>query len=354
MKRLPRMGLYWLVPILVLAAAGAAQALAGSAIGFLAVDPSPERLGPEAKAAWQLAQKLGPAGLVLVAGNGKFADAQGKPVALEDFPVIWFHQGDAVDPSGPIYGSASIQSLRKHVAGGGGLLLSGAALAMVRNLGIEPVQPRRGSGGRGPYAAGLIPVDPKHPVFEGLASSSFIDEKRFPINDEGFPAFADFFGTGGPAGGMLLARATAGSENPLVEYALGKGRVIVLGWRLPRYDYPTNPHRANLERLTGNILGYLGQPKQWGEVVVKVQPRATVATPGVPAAQWQSLELAIRDLAETFKERYPKGGEYLRRLEAIKHAHDRLPSASTLDKDRLPQQSLPSPVSGEGPGVRAA
>ena len=335
LKRLLGTGLCSLV--LILGMAGPSQAVAGGAIGFLAVDPSAERLGPEAKAAWHVAQKLGPAGLVFVTANGKFADVPGKPVALEDFPVIWFHQGDAVDPSGPIYGSASIQSLRKHVADGRGLLLSGAALAMVRNLGIEPVQPRRGSGGRGPFAAGLIPVEPKHPVFEGLTSSSFIDEKRFPINDEGFPAFADFFGTGGPAGGMLLARATSGSENPLVEYALGKGRVIVLGWRLPRYDYPANPHRANLERLTGNLLGYLGQPKQWGDVVVKVQPRAMAATPGVPAEQFRSLELAIHDLAETFKERYPKGGEYLKRLEALKPAHDRLLAAGTLDKDRPAQ-----------------
>jgi len=315
----------------------APQALAGQAIGFLAVDPSADKLGLEAKAAWQLAQKLGPASLVFVTGNGKFADAQGKPVALDQFPVIWLHQGDAVDPSGPIYGSASIQSLRKHVADGRGLLLSGAALAMVRNLGIEPVQPRRGPGGSGPYAAGLIPVEPKHPVFAGLTSTSFIDEKRFPINDEGFPAYADFFGTGGPAGGMVLARATAGSENPLVEYALGKGRVIALGWRLPRYDYPANAHRANLERLTGNILAYLGQEKQWVEVVVKIQPRAMAARPGVPAGQWRSLELAIRDLAETFKDRYLKGSEYLKRLESLKPVHDRLLAAGTLDKERLAQ-----------------
>ena len=336
-KRLLVMALCSVVLSLVMAATGASHAQAGQAIGVLAVDSSADKLGPEATAAWQLAQKLGPASLVFVTGNGKFADAQGKPVALDAFPVIWFHQGDAVDPSGPIHGSASIQSLRKHVADGRGLMLSGAALAMVRTLGIEPVQPRRGSGGRGPFAAGLIPVETNHPVFEGLTSSSFIDEKRFPINDEGFPAFADFFGTGGPAGGMLLARATAGAENPLVEYALGKGRVIALGWRLPRYDHPANPHRANLERLTGNILAYLGQQKQWVEVVVKIQPRAVAAAPGVPAGQWRSLELAIRDLAETFKDRYPKGGEYLKRLEALKPAHDRLLAAGTLDKERLAQ-----------------
>ena len=35
-----------------------------------------------------------------------------------------------------------------------------------------------------------------------------------------------------------------------------------------------------------------------------------------------SLELAIRDLSATFKDRYPKGEEYLKRLKSLKAAHE--------------------------------
>jgi hypothetical protein len=55
---------------LALAAAGAAQGVAGCATPFLAVEPSADKVGPEAKAAWQLAQKLGSASLVFVTGSG--------------------------------------------------------------------------------------------------------------------------------------------------------------------------------------------------------------------------------------------------------------------------------------------
>src|SRR3989304_8003720 len=103
-----------------------------------------------------------------------------------------------------------------------------------------------------------------------------------PITDAGFPAFSDRQGSGGPLGGMLLARASAGAENTLVEYRLAKGRVIVMGWRLPHYSNAENAHRANLERLTGNILSYLGDAEKWQEVVVTPGQPAPRSEPGVP------------------------------------------------------------------------
>ena len=300
-----------------------APAAAETRLGFLAAAAAPDKLGPEAQAAWKLAAKLGAAQLVLVPSDGKFSDADAQDVPLDRFQVLWYHEGDTSSPTA-IHGARSFPMLRKFVTEGGRLFLSGAGLAVVHTLGIEPAAPRRGNGGRDAYLAQLVPLETQHPVFRGLSASGAFDAAPVPTTDAGFPAYSDFAGSGGPTTGMLLARANCGDENPLVEYQLGKGRIIVLGWRLPHYSHAGNAHRANLERLTGNILTYLGDAEQWQKIVVKPRPGAAPAKPGVPDKQWKSLELAIGDLTATFPDRYPKGDAYLKRLASLKKMHDEL------------------------------
>jgi len=314
-------GASWILWGTVLALVPAQVSAAPPSVGFLAPVPSSDKMGPEARAAWQLAQKLGPVALMFPAAEGKFRDAGGREVSLDRFPVVWHHQGDSTDQTGPLYEGATLEALRKYVGEGHGLLLSGAALAMVHTLGIETAPPRLGNGGRDNYLAQLIPVATRHPIFEGLSPSGVVDGFRVSITDAGFPAYSDFLGSGGPLGGTLLARVPSGAENPLVEYQFGKGRVIVLGWRLPHYAHAANAHRANLERLTGNILGYLGDPRKRQKIVLPagtpLRPQERDVAPG----EWKSLELAVRDLSQTFNERYPKGNEYLTRLRSLRAAY---------------------------------
>jgi len=87
--------------------------------------------------------------------------------------------------------------------------------------------------------------------------------------------------------------------------------------------------------LTGNILAYLGDSSQWRKVVVRPLPGVQAAKPGVPEKQWKSLELAIADLMETFGDRYPKGREYLRRLESLRKPHDKITAAAPGKQERL-------------------
>ncbi len=75
----------------------------------------------------------------------------------------------------------------------------------------------------------------------------------------GYPAFADFYGSRLPPAELLLARSNYADENPLVEYRLGKGRIIILGWRIPLYALADNFHREELAPLTGNIINYLAR-----------------------------------------------------------------------------------------------
>jgi len=300
-------------------------ALAGEpAIGLL-VPKAAEKLGPEGRAAAALATKQLEATLVVVAAPGKFADEKGREVALGRFAALWYHQGDSIERNPPVWDQKTLDALRKFVEGGGGLFLSGAALSMVHWLRVEPINPRLGGPGNDNSPAGLVAVETRHPAFRGLPSGVV------PISDKGYPAFSDFHASGGPSKGMLLARTPSGSENPLAEYQVGKGRIIVMGWRLPHYAYAGNPHRRNLERLTANILGYLARPKSWQKVVVKPLPKraappaaqAHVAA-GLSAETIESLRLAIADLAKTFGQRYPRGREFLKRLEAIRAAHKSL------------------------------
>ena len=318
---------------------GGPPAASESGLAFLAPTSRGEPLGPEALAARELVCRLCREAVTIFPGaGGDFVDDEGRAVSLDRFRVIWMHQGDVGGRSHTSAGG--LETLRGFVAGGGGLLLSGAALALVHDLGIESTTPRWIGGGRDEYLAMIAPQEPDHPIFRGLEMRGvFLDAKvggnprdcTVAITDRGLPASADFFGTGGPRGGRLLARAASLDENPLVEYELGKGRVIVLGWRLPHYANATNAHRRNLERLTSNILGYLTSPGMWRSASPRAPPERR---PGIPPAEWEGVEMAVRDLMETFPGRYPRGPSYLERLEALWRSHDEILAGGVTGEER--------------------
>ena len=308
---------------------------------FLAPEASSESLGPESQAAWQVAEKLIQATILFPAEEGTFANRQGQAVGLEEFQVIWHHQGDTPAQSGPLYRSRTVRALRQYVDGGGGLFLSGAALAMIHTMGIEPLRPRTGGGGSDAYQAQLIAERRDHPIFAGLAFEGIFEGNTLiPLTNGGWPAYADFLGSGGPSSGMLLARANAGAENPLAEYVSDRGRVIVLGWRAANYALSENAHRENLVRLTGNILAYLANRERWQEVVLRPVAIPAAAAPGVAAGEWQALERAVGDLGQTFQSRYPRGSQYMQRLEALQQAHQAILGEDATDGGSVTTRTL--------------
>ena len=302
-------------------------------VGFLVSRASVDELGAEGKAAFLLADKLTAAALVTVDDGGVFAGRDGGEMSLDRFDVLWIHQGDSTDLGGPIHDPATIEELAKYVSHGGGLFLSGAALAMLHALGVEPTVTRLGGPGKDANPAAAVPVVQSHPVFKGMGSEG----RPIRISDAGFPAFSDFHASGGPVGGMLLARTPGGSENPLVEYELGSGRIVAMGWRLPHYSHAANPFGANLQRLTGNILHYLSDEALWRRVVIRPVPGAKPANtrPGIADHRWRSLKLAVNDLIDTHDARYAEGRGCLKRLAELKETHDRLlGNAEKLDAQR--------------------
>ena len=294
-------------------------------IGFLAVESSLDEIGPHNQAAWQTAVTLGQATLLLRQKNGSFADSSGNARDLSDFDVVWYHQGDAIGRN-LMYQGRSLAEIHQFAESGGGVLLSGGALAMVAQLRLETqIRPQRHELGNWRDQAGMVPVEKTHPAFSGLEGDAGI----VWLSRGGCHAVADFY-WGGPAEGMILAKTPSGPENPLVEYVLGEGRVIVFGWHWPDYADSESPHRGNLTRLTSNLLDYLADGQAWRPFMLrsKYPPVASPDEPGVSQQRWRALRMAIDDLSADFPDRYRNGDVYLKRLRTLRAEHDLLSHTS--------------------------
>ncbi len=294
-------------------------------IGFAAAEKTVDAMGPHNRAAWEAAQSLGDAAVLHAGGETGFVDAAGQAGALAAFDVVWYHQGDDIARTA-LYSGAALTALRTYAENGGAVLLSGGALAMVAPLGLErQTRPQRHQLEHWRDPAAMLRVELDHPAFTGLQPSDGL----VWLSRGGCPAVADFY-WGSPAEGMLLANSPKGVHRPLVEYTLGAGRVIVFGWHWPDYADAENPHRANLLKLTGNLLAYLADRTAWQPVVIRSDfpALAEPEQPGIAEPRWCALQRAIEDLAHTFPEQYPRGGEFLEQLHALKAEHAGTPAAS--------------------------
>lgn len=294
-------------------------------IGFATAERTVDAMGPHNRAGWEVAQALGDAAILHAGGETGFVDEAGQARDLAAFDVVWYHQGDDIARTA-LYSGAALAALRTYAESGGAVLLSGGALAMVAPLGLErQTRPQRHQLEHWRDPAAMVPVESGHPAFAGLQD----DDGLIWLSRGGCPAVADFY-WGSPAEGMLLANSPRGVHRPLVEYTLGAGRVIVFGWHWPDYADAENPHRANLLKLTGNLLAYLADKAAWRPVVLRSDFPALAAPeqPGIAEPRWRALQLAIEDLAHTFPEQYPRGGEFLEQLQALKAEHAGIPAGS--------------------------
>jgi hypothetical protein len=251
-----------------------------------------EPWGIEAETVRELGRQLG-------AGTGQ---------PLERFGVVWCH-----------HTTPDVIALSNFVAAGHGLLLSGAAVAVVNQLGLDTLQTKPVTFGDDRAQAGLIPTAAGHPAFSGLD----LDRGVIWMNNAVYPAFAEIRSARGPVLGI-------GSLGPVVEYQLGQGRIIACPWRVsPLYYHAARGYRNNFERCLTNLLDYLRNP-------CPSAPLARSETGG------ESLALAIDDLCETFKDRYPRGAEFRQRRAALRSSADfqqlrqeALLANPLLDFDRL-------------------
>jgi len=272
--------------------------------GFVA-----DRWGDEAETAREVARAIG----------AEPAD----PAAPARFAAVWIHGGDALPES---LTPAAVASLSNHVASGHGLLLTGSAVTLVDALGLDGLATKPVTFGDDRAQAGLVPADPAAPAFRGIEP----DRGVIWMSNAAYPAFAHL---AGPRG-RVLARTPGGPENPMLEYRLGRGRVIVLGWRLSRlFFHAPAGSRGRFEQLLRNTLADLAAMPP-SEASSGDPPRPTRrsalqgsrsegdggpgSVPAVPAAEWEALALAIDDLRATQGRRYPRGDEFRRRLDGLR------------------------------------
>ena len=172
--------------------------------------------------------------------------------ALGSFRVVWIHSG-ADKLQDEFASPKAIPALKEFVRAGGRLFLSGDALLMANTLGLESTKATTGHHDRHFREIEIIPTLPDHPIFKGLPPRKFYlrtitlgekwGEPRWTANDE--------------VHGKVLATRRYPSE-VIVEYELGKGKVIVGGTPF-YYAFAdrTNLHADKLTLLTRNILAYL-------------------------------------------------------------------------------------------------
>jgi len=227
-----------------------APAQAQVRIGF--IDPALPAETPRRNAsALAFARTQGEAVRLKPLTSGGWQDAEGHLHAPEEFDVVWYHEGD--NPLAAV-GEGTCTDLRAFLEGGGTLLLSGAAGRLLNEMGIEPTPLRVLGPTDAAYASGIVVPERQrsHPAFRGLDAAHPVI-----LTGLGGNALADFYGTEGPHGEMLADGNAGLGERPLVEYAVGAGRVAFVGWRLPDFTTAGDPYRPNLERLFGNLLRYL-------------------------------------------------------------------------------------------------
>jgi hypothetical protein len=176
----------------------------------------------------------------------------GRVHAPEEFDVLWCHQAEGF---GMPFGPEQNADLLAYLNGGGVMLLSGGASRFLSDLNIDP--PRAGAVGP-PESSTLTVIEASasqrsHPLFAGLDPG-----RPIPIGSSVAPNDLMRLGIpGSPLPGVSSPTGDVSPEPVIMEYTIGKGRVILMGWPVPAPDRLRGSYRANLKRLLENALTYL-------------------------------------------------------------------------------------------------
>lgn len=192
-----------------------------------------------------------------------FSDLKKNLKLLNSFNLIWYHRPDSSDFTSLEKNETIVNSIRKFVSNGGGLLLTLDAFRYINILKLETEIPQinyvnaidKGYGRKlGIHSLRF------HPVFDGLFGGAYI---WAPHTDQ-VNRQVGFFEKSVPKNGKVVAVDWAYitlKENSkiVVEYEFGKGKVLAVG----SYTYfsPKNFNYRHLEIFTSNCLKYLFKPE---------------------------------------------------------------------------------------------
>ena len=195
--------------------------------------------------------------------SGKIESRTGAP--WQDMDVLWIHS-DSPKRLSQLNAPSVASEIRRLMQRGVGVLLSGDAVYCSWFWKFEPVRPGTSSLTNYERTLGFKIVDGRHPVWSGLqtvgrkAADGLADKQvllRWVTRNErwGEPRWR----VPDRIAGKLLATPLRYPGKTLVEHEHGKGKLIVAGipyWGV--FSDTHNPFWPNVDRLTLNIVQYLG------------------------------------------------------------------------------------------------
>lgn len=204
---------------------------------------------------------------------------------LTKFGVVWWDESDGASIPQAFLGKGAVDAFLEYVKDGGGLLLSNLAFHYVYEMGLEPENPRYfGRNDNSPLDWTDIQItkgQENHPVFKGMT----VEKGLIQYDIQGWTDGSDFYGANGPLGpkkdGILLAQTIDGRPqcNPLVEYRVGGGTIIIIGWVWS--SWVVNKKLEDVHgQLHTNILNYLASKSKF----------AAIDGRGKLAATWGSIK----------------------------------------------------------------
>jgi len=254
-------------------------------LGLLAAD---EILGEVAQAAYDWANDSYPSTLLMATDTGDFTNTKGNKQSLDSFAVLWLHYSETGTLPAPFLTDETLDAVKGYLESGGTLFLTALALHYAFDLEAETgAEPRVFTPlGKEPPEIGVMPTaeGAKHPIFAGFDTSDSIF--LCSMAQDGFTS--DFQPVPGDVSGVLLATKTRGGgagagERPLVEFDVGKGKIITLGHHNAVYTDDGSDEGENLRTLTKNIIEYLAE----NSAFLAVEPR------GKLTVTWGEVKMSL-------------------------------------------------------------
>jgi glycogen debranching enzyme len=190
------------------------------------------------------------------------------PSLLASYDVIWWHC-DGGYPDNEQISAPLVQAIKTSVSHGRGLLLSLLACQFVTDIGLETVSPNvvvRGEWTERSWAEGYPDIRgfggfSPHPVFSGFLGGLYTWTPK-----AGDSYSSCYYDNALPSIGKIVAveklYITLNEQRRImVEYELGKGRILTIGSHFYFSD-STQRFRAHLEKFANNSLRYVAESKK--------------------------------------------------------------------------------------------
>lgn len=228
-------------------------------VAFLIVDPRSST--PEEHAAWVFLSKQS----AFRAKRVPFSVVARQPEIIKTFDIVWWHFDSSTSIPADALASKVTKALTSHIEGGRGLLLSLLASQYVVDLGFEAIRPNvvlKGEWSEESWADGYPDIRgfssfQGHPIFQNFFGGLYT---RPPRSGERFSAA--YYEDTVPQSGLVVAVEKLyiklnESRRNVIEYEIGKGRVLAVGTHFHFADCGQR-FRKHLETFASNCLRYLG------------------------------------------------------------------------------------------------